>query len=99
MFTEIFHVWQTCVFANAHEVLSDIHNILHRQPYFFFQFYCDTLENSGISCNISYICSIGQCDLINMFWVTTSMVYPGGSMCRICHLTSKQFIFTLIGSY
>ena len=61
---------------------------------------CDTHENSGISCGISYMSYIGQCDLINtcfrLPWVWYTL---GGSMCRICHLTSKESIFTLIGSY
>ena len=58
---------------------------------------CDTYENSGISCNISYI---GQCDHINtcfrLLWVWYT---PWGSMCRIWPLTSKESIFSLIGSY
>ena len=62
--------------------------------------YCDTHENSGISCSISYMSYLGQCDLINTcigllrVWHTLE-----NSMCKICHLTSKESIFTLIGSY
>ena len=61
---------------------------------------CDTHENSGISCSISYISYIGQCDLINTCFGLLQVWYTlGGSVCRICHLTSKEFIFILIGSY
>ena len=52
---------------------------------------------SGISTVFSYI---GQCDLLNTCCGLLHVWYtPGGSMCRICHLTSKESIFTLIRSY
>ena len=52
---------------------------------------------SGISTVFSYI---GQCDLLNTCFGLLHVWYtPGGSMCRICHLTSKESIFTLIRSY
>ena len=46
------------------------------------QLECDTHENLGISCSISYMCYIGQCDLNNTFfrllqvWCT-----PGRTVC------------------
>ena len=61
---------------------------------------CDTHENSGISCSITYMCYIGQCDLINTCFGLLQVWYsPGGSMWKICYLTSKESILTLIGSY
>ena len=61
---------------------------------------CDTHENSEISCGISYMNYIGQCDLINTCFRLLQVWYtPGGSVYRICHLTSKKSTFTLIGSY
>ena len=51
---------------------------------------------SGISIDSSYI---GQCDLINTCFGLLHVLYtPGGSMCRICSLTSKESIFTSIRS-
>ena len=61
---------------------------------------CDTHENSGISCSISYIGYTGQCNLHNtcfgLLWVWYT---PGGSMYRISYLIFKESIFTLIRSY
>ena len=51
-------------------------------------------EVSGISTVLSYI---GQCGLHNTCFGLPQVCYaPGGSMCRICYLTSKESIFTLI---
>ena len=51
----------------------------------------------GISTVSSYI---GQCDLNNICFGLPQVWYtPGGSMCRICYLTSKESIFTLTRSY
>ena len=52
---------------------------------------------SGISTVLSYI---GQCDLNNNCFGLLQVWYTlGGSMCRICYLTSKESISTLIRSY
>ena len=52
---------------------------------------------SGIFTVLSYI---GQCDLHNTCLGFPGVWYtPGGSLCRICYLTSKESIFTLIKSY
>ena len=43
---------------------------------------------------------IGQCDLHNTCFGLLQVWYtPGGSVCGICYLTSKESIFTLIRSY
>ena len=52
---------------------------------------------SGISTDFSYI---GQCNLINTCFGLLQVWYtPGGSICRICHVTSMESILTLIRSY
>ena len=52
---------------------------------------------SGIFTVLIYI---GQCDLYNTcFGLPQVWGYPWGNTCRICYLTSKESIFTLIRSY
>ena len=54
-----------------------------------------------VSGNCTVLSYIGQCDLHNTcFGLPCKYGIPlGGSVCRICYLTSKESIFTLIRSY
>ena len=52
---------------------------------------------SGIFTVLSYI---GHCDLHSTYFGLPQVWFnPGGCMCRICYLISKESIFTLIRSY
>ena len=56
--------------------------------------YVTHMKFRGISEILSDFSYIGQCDLINTCFGLLHVWYtPGGSMCRICSLTSKESIF------
>ena len=50
---------------------------------------CDTHENSGILCGISYMKDIGQCDLINTCFKLPQVWYTPG----------KQHVWNKLGDF
>ena len=62
--------------------------------------YVTHMKIQGFHVVLAILCYIGQCDLINTCFRLPQVWYtPGGSMCRICYLTSKESILTITGSH